>query len=224
MQVNEFAGAIYSSQSNSQSNHWVSGVCARNLSRVRTKMLFRIVKLIHSDFTFVSWIQKRKLESKFGQYQEGINHFESFRREKTWRKDSVSDRNYLSVTINEHFLVAFSADASRIPASCSWTAIWSTKKRRARPTLKFPTSRTLRGCCSWRRSTSSRFATTLSASNPMSSSRKRECPIWRSIFWWRPASPPSGVFGRPITTGSLGMWGNPSFSDHELTNPITLEV
>ena len=40
------ARAIYSSQSNNQSNHWVSGVCAMSVSWVCAKTLLRIVKRI----------------------------------------------------------------------------------------------------------------------------------------------------------------------------------
>ena len=65
VQVNELAGEIFSSQSNNQSRNWVSGVWARNLSRVCAKTLLHILKRFLSDFTFSSWIQNRKMEKLF---------------------------------------------------------------------------------------------------------------------------------------------------------------
>ena len=69
------ACAIHSSQSNNQSKNCVSGVCAINVSRAWAKTLLRIVKLFYLNLTFSSWIQNRKMESKFRKNQEVINHF-----------------------------------------------------------------------------------------------------------------------------------------------------
>ena len=88
------AGAIYSSQSNNQSKNRVSGVRAINVSRVCAKTLVRIVQRIHLNFTFFSWIQNKKLESKFRKNQEVINHFQSLRG-KNLKKLFGSGRNFL---------------------------------------------------------------------------------------------------------------------------------
>ena len=70
MPVNELASAFWSDQSNNQSENCVLGVCAINVSRVGAKTLL------------LSWIQNRKLESKFRKYQEVINPFKIIPKKK----------------------------------------------------------------------------------------------------------------------------------------------
>ena len=112
VQVNELAGAIFSSHSNNQSNDWVSRVWARNGSRVCAKTLLHIVQRLHLNFTVFSWIQNRQTESKFRKHQKVMNHSKSFRRKNV--KKSFGSGRKLSVRRNPHKHAANKLKTSRV--------------------------------------------------------------------------------------------------------------